>query len=82
MASARARRREALIAAGCRDFFVSTWAEAEALAACRKRSSLVVLHGVGPDDIEAALARRRARASTALEQVARWQESRRAAPAT
>ena len=36
---------------------------------------LVVLHGVGPDDVEAALrARPRGRASTRLEQVARWKE--------
>jgi len=29
---------EALIEAGCRDFFVSTWAEAEAPAICRTTS--------------------------------------------
>src|SRR3954470_13160901 len=46
---------EALIEAGCRDFFVSTWAEAEALGNLPAHVSLVVLHGVGPDDIKAAL---------------------------
>src|SRR5260221_14528675 len=46
---------EALIEAGCRDFFVSTWAEAEALGDLPEDISLVVLHGVGPDDVEAAL---------------------------
>jgi len=43
-------------AAGCRDFFVSTWAEAEALGALSFAASLSVLHGVGHDDLEAALA--------------------------
>src|SRR5919112_1817848 len=46
---------EALIEAGCRDFFVSTWAEAEALGNLPQDVSLVVLHGVGADDGEAAL---------------------------
>ena len=39
---------EALVAAGCRDFFVSTWSEAEALGDLPEAVSLVVLHGVGP----------------------------------
>lgn len=65
---------EALIEAGCRDFFVSTWAEAEQLGNLPSDVSLIVLHGVGPDDIEAAL-RLAARPvlNTAL-QVARWKE--------
>ena len=46
---------EALLQAGCRDFFVSTWAEAEALGNLTEEVSLVVLHGVGSDDSEAAL---------------------------
>src|SRR3954471_2010989 len=46
---------ETLIEAGCRDFFVSTWAEAEALGNLPASVSLVVLHGTGPDDAEAAL---------------------------
>src|SRR5678816_1846128 len=46
---------EALLDAGCRDFFVSTWAEAEALGSLPEKVGLVVLHGIGPDDIEAAL---------------------------
>jgi len=44
---------EALIAAGCRDFFVSTWAEAAQLGNLPEEVSLVVLHGVGPDDVDA-----------------------------
>src|SRR5437764_14777012 len=46
---------EALIEAGCRDFFVSTWAEAAALGNFPEAVSLLVLHGVGPNDAEAAL---------------------------
>ena len=65
---------EALIAAGCRDFFVSTWAEAEALGNLPAEVSLVVLHGVGPDDLDAA-ARLPARPClNTVEQVARWKE--------
>src|SRR6185312_2590580 len=67
---------DALIEAGCRDFFVSTWAEAEQLGDLPQGISLVVLHGVGPDDAEAAL-RLRLRARPCLvstEQVARWKE--------
>ena len=63
---------EALIEAGCRDFFVSTWAEAEALGNLPESVSLVVLHGVGPHDSDAA-ARLRARPCiNTIEQVARW----------
>src|SRR5438045_8053536 len=43
---------EALLDVGCRDFFVSTWAEAEALGNLPQEVSLVVLHGIGPDDVE------------------------------
>src|SRR5437868_13871754 len=46
----------ALHEAGCRGFFVSTWAEAEQLASVPEDSKLVGLHGVGPDDIHPALA--------------------------
>jgi alanine racemase len=41
-----------LAAAGCRDFFVATWAEAEALAPWDEGLSLSVLHGVARDDLE------------------------------
>src|SRR5881628_2602149 len=47
---------DALLAAGCRDFFVSTWAEAAALGDLPAEVGLVVLHGVGRDDVEGALA--------------------------
>lgn len=38
--------------AGCRDFFVATWAEAEALAPWDEGLSLSVLHGVAREDSE------------------------------
>jgi len=65
---------EALIEAGCRDFFVSTWAEAETLSNLPQDVSLVVLHGVGPDDIEAALRLPARPCLNTVEQVERWQE--------
>src|SRR5437763_473860 len=46
---------EALLAVGCKTFFVSTWAEAEQLGTLPEEVSLVVLHGVGADDEQAAL---------------------------
>ena len=65
---------EALIDAGCRDFFVSTWAEAEQLGTLPKDVSLVVLHGVGPDDIEAALRSAARPCLNTPEQIARWKQ--------
>jgi alanine racemase len=41
-----------LAGAGCRDFFVATWREAEALAPWDEGLSLSVLHGVARDDAE------------------------------
>ena len=63
-----------LYQAGCRDFFVSTWAEAEALGPLPLGSSLVVLHGVGPKDGEAALAGVARPCLNTPEQVARWKD--------
>ena len=63
----------ALAEVACRTFFVSTWAEAANLelpAGCE----LAVLHGVGPDDGEAALASSARPVLNTLEQVARWRE--------
>ena len=65
---------EALIGAGCRDFFVSTWSEAEALGNLPENVSLVVLHGVGPEDREAALRLPARPCLNTVEQVARWKE--------
>lgn len=68
------RATQALIDAGCRDFFVSTWAEAEALGDLPEGVDLVVLHGVGPDDAEAAGRVRARPCLNSIEQVARWKE--------
>jgi alanine racemase len=65
---------DALLEAGCRDFFVSSWFEAEALGALPHETSLVVLHGVGPDDAEAALRLHARPCLNTVEQVGRWKE--------
>ena len=62
-------------AAGCRDFFVSTWAEAEALGALPEGASLSVLHGVGPDDISNALAGTARPVLNTPGQLARWKQA-------
>ncbi|MEA1071573.1 alanine racemase [Sphingomonas sp. LY160] len=60
--------------AGCRDFFVSTWAEAEALGPLPADARLSVLHGIGPNDAAAALALDARPVLNTPEQVARWKE--------
>ncbi len=65
---------EALILVGCRDFFVSTWAEAEALGNLPHNVNLIVLHGVGPNDSEAALTVPARPCLNSIEQVARWKQ--------
>jgi len=64
-----------LAQAGCRDFFVSTWAEAEALGPLPEGAELCVLHGVGPDDVEAALGITARPVLNTPEQIARWKEA-------
>ena len=58
--------------AGCRDFFVSTWAEADALGPLLDAATLSVLHGVGPDDLDAALSGKARPVLNTAAQVARW----------
>ena len=58
--------------AGCTTFFVSTYAEAEALGPVPGDSSLVVLHGPGADDAEAAIQSEARPVLNSIEQVARW----------
>ena len=65
---------ERLGAAGCRDFFVSTWAEAEALGPLPEGATLAVLHGGGPDDVEGALSRDARPVLNTPGQVARWKQ--------
>lgn len=65
---------QVLAGAGCRDFFVSVWTEAEELGAVPEGASLVVLHGVGPDDVDSALSSAARPVLNTVEQVARWKE--------
>jgi alanine racemase len=65
---------QALYEAGCRDFFVSTWTEAEDLGDVPDDATIVVLHGVGPADIEAALNSTARPVLNSIEQVARWKQ--------
>lgn len=61
-----------LAAAGCRDFFVATWAEAAALMPLPVGVSLSVLHGVGEDDMVAARTLPARPVLNSVEQVRRW----------
>jgi alanine racemase len=69
---------ERLAAAGCRDFFVATWAEAIALGVLPVGCHLSVLHGVRVDDMPAALASTARPVLNTPEQVARWRQTGRA----
>ena len=62
----------ALAEAGCRDFFVSTWDEAERLGDMPAGASLSVLHGVCRDDLNDALRSRARPVLNSVEQVSRW----------
>ena len=64
----------ALHEAGCRDFFVSTWAEAAALGELPDEATVAVLHGVGPHDVEAALSSPARPVLNTAQQVSRWKE--------
>lgn len=64
-----------LAAAGCRDFFVATWAEAAALMPLPEGVSLSVLHGVGASDMVAARTLPARPVLDSLAQVARWREA-------
>jgi alanine racemase len=61
--------------AGCRDFFVSTWAEAAALGGLAEGVGVSVLHGVGPDDLEAGLPPGARPVLNSVAQVARWRKA-------
>lgn len=64
-----------LAAAGCRDFFVATWAEAAALMPLPQGVSLSVLHGVGAGDMVAARLLPARPVLNSIEQVGRWREA-------
>jgi alanine racemase len=59
-----------LAAVGCRDFFVATWAEAQALAP--SDVSLAVLHGVREEDLQLALSGIARPVLNTATQIARW----------
>jgi alanine racemase len=70
--------RQAVIAlheAGCRDFFVSNWAEAAELGRLPEGVSLSVLHGVGADDLAAAMASTARPVLNSVAQMQRWKEA-------
>jgi alanine racemase len=71
---------DALHGAGCRDFFVSIWAEAEELGQVPEGARLAVLHGVGPDEMGAALQSTATPVLNSVVQVARWKEAAPARP--
>lgn len=63
-----------LAQAGCRDFFVATWAEAVAVA--QPGVSVSVLHGVRAEDMAVALAAAHARPVLgSIEQIRRWRDA-------
>lgn len=62
-----------LAASGCRDFFVATWAEAEALAPLGL--SVSVLHGVRYEDMGVARSGIARPVLNSSQQVARWREA-------
>ncbi len=61
-----------LAEAGCRDFFVATWAEADALGSLPFGASLCVLHGLREEDLASALASRARPVLNTPAMVARW----------
>ena len=64
-----------LAEAGCRDFFVATWAEAEPLLEGLGGSSLAVLHGLAGEDIAAAAASAARPVLNTPRQVALWKQA-------
>ena len=65
-----------LLAAGCRDFFVATWAEAAEIESfLPQEASLSVLHGVREEDTPQALASRARPVLNTAQQVARWRST-------
>jgi alanine racemase len=64
-----------LAAAGCRDFFVATWAEAVALMPLPHGCTLSVLHGVRADDMSLAKALPVRPVLNTPDQVQRWRDS-------
>ena len=64
-----------LAKAGCSDFFVATWAEAEPLLGSLGGASLSVLHGIAGEDVAAAAASPARPVLNTPRQVALWKEA-------
>ncbi len=64
-----------LIRAGCRDYFVASWAEAKALTMLPEGVSLSVLHGVREEDMGFALGAHARPTLNTAQQVARWKRA-------
>jgi alanine racemase len=65
---------ERLARAGCRDFFVATWDEAERLGPLPEGCSLSVLHGVRKADVAAATTIAARPVLNSPDQIARWRQ--------
>ncbi len=64
-----------LAKAGCRDFYVATWAEALALGEMPEGCALSVLHGVRAEDMAIARASAARPTLNTRDQVVRWRET-------
>ncbi len=64
-----------LVVAGCRDFFVASWAEAEVLGTLPEGVSLSVLHGVRAEDMAVAAASAAKPVLNSVPQVERWRST-------
>jgi alanine racemase len=64
-----------LLGAGCRDFFVATWAEAKALLPALEGAPLSVLHGFAEEDLREALASAARPVLNTPRQVQSWREA-------
>jgi alanine racemase len=64
-----------LAAVGCRDFFVATWAEAQALMPIASGLSVSVLHGVRQEDMAMAVGSAARPVLSTPEQIARWRQA-------
>ncbi len=64
-----------LTVAGCKDFFVATWNEAEALGVLPDGVSLSVLHGVRAEDMDIAVQSATRPTLNTVTQVLRWRET-------
>ncbi|NKB16298.1 MAG: alanine racemase [Sphingomonadales bacterium] len=65
----------ALALAGCRDFFVSSWAEVAALGAMPDGAVLSVFHGVRPEDMAFATAGIVKPVLNSVDQIALWRQA-------